>query len=97
MTALIAKAVEICALKRIPFLVYGKFVYGKKAEDSLAEFKRNSGFERFDIPRYFVPLSGLGSLALTCGFYHGLLSFLPRGALERLLRLRAWWHERRQI
>ncbi len=46
MNALIAKSVEVCAERNIHYLVYGKFSYGKKGEDSLTEFKRNMDFRK---------------------------------------------------
>ena len=50
--ALIAHAVRACADRGIKYLVYSNFATGKKAPDSLADFKKNNGFERFDLPRY---------------------------------------------
>ena len=49
--ALIAKAVEVCAQKGVPYLTYAKFAYGNKATSSLVEFKRRHGFERVNYPR----------------------------------------------
>ncbi len=44
--ALIAKAVEVCASKNIPYLVYAMWTEG-----SLGHFKRQNGFQRFNLPR----------------------------------------------
>ncbi len=54
--ALIAHAVRACAERGISYLVYSHFAYGKKQRDSVSDFKEHNGFQRFDIPRYYVPL-----------------------------------------
>src|SRR5262249_12274401 len=56
--ALLAKAVERCAGKGIPYLAYALWL-----EDGLGDFKQSNGFEKFDLPRYFVPLTRKGKLA----------------------------------
>jgi Acetyltransferase (GNAT) domain len=56
--ALLAKAVERCAEKGVPYLVYALWL-----DDSLGDFKRSNGFQRFDLPRYYLPLTGKGKLA----------------------------------
>src|SRR5438552_12877912 len=53
--ALLAKAVERCAEKGIPYLAYAYWL-----DDGLGEFKRSNGFQKFDLPRYFVPLTRKG-------------------------------------
>ena len=65
--ALVAQAVRSCADRRIPHLVYSKFAYGKKAQSSLSDFKERNGFQRVDMPRYYVPLTALGRTRL----FHG--------------------------
>src|SRR5204862_6677384 len=53
---LIAKAVELCEKKKLPWLVYLFW-----SADSLAEFKRRCGFIKTRIPRYFVPPTTRGT------------------------------------
>lgn len=93
MNALFAKAVEICSERNIPYLVYGKFIYGKKGEDSLTSFKRNNGFQRIDIPRYFIPLSPRGKLALNLGLHRGITQLLPSRIQPFLHEIRALWYD----
>lgn len=81
--ALVAKAVEICAARKIPHLVYYYWT-----EDSLAEFKRRCGFERVRLPRYYVPLSWRGSLALKAGAHRGLRAMVPQSLRPGLKRVR---------
>jgi hypothetical protein len=84
--ALIAKAVEICERKHLPYLVYLHW-----ADGSLAEFKRRCGFEEIRIPRYYVPLSERGRLILRLGLHHGVKQLLPVSVTNRLKSVRAWW------
>lgn len=67
--ALLAKAVEICCEKRAAYLVYGKYVYGRKENSPVTEFKRRNGFERLRFPRYYVPVTRLGAIAIRCGLH----------------------------
>ena len=65
--ALIAHSVRACADRDISYLVYSSFAYGNKERDSLSDFKERNGFARVDIPRYYVPLTGVGELAFRMG------------------------------
>jgi glycosyltransferase involved in cell wall biosynthesis len=86
--ALIAKAVEICAEKEVRHLVYGKYSYGKKRESPMMEFKRRNGFEQMLFPRYYIPLSLKGGLAIRLNLHLGAQSILPESLTNFLLRLR---------
>ena len=94
MNALISKAVETCAEKKIPFLVYGKYIYGQKSQDSLTIFKQNNGFKKFDVPRYYIPLSLRGKLGLRLGLHHGIFELFPNRAQRLLSKIRFLWYER---
>jgi|SoiMethySBSTD1v2_1073268.scaffolds.fasta_scaffold12178_7 GNAT acetyltransferase-like protein len=88
MNALIAKAVERCCERGMSHLVYSKFQYGNNATSSMIEFKIRNGFERLEYPRYFVPLTMQGKLALACGLHRGMHGMLPAPLIAELLRLR---------
>jgi len=88
--ALIAHAVRSCAERGIPYLVYANFAYGKKQRDTLAEFKQHNGFQRIDLPRYYVALTLIGRAALGLGLHHGLTDRLPETVLATLRRARRW-------
>ena len=75
--ALLAEAVRQCCLRNVGYLLYGKFDYGQKLGDSLTKFKRNHGFIRMDVPRYHVPLTRRGSLALRLGLHKNLAERVP--------------------
>jgi hypothetical protein len=94
MNALFAKAVEICAMKELSYLVYGRYEYGKKGEDSLSEFKRNNGFIKMEAPRYVIPLSIRGKIALRLRIHHGFSAAIPAGLLNTLIRIRSGWYGR---
>ena len=85
--ALIAKAVEVCDKKKLPYLIYLFW-----SDDSLTEFKRRCGFERTRIPRYFVPLTQKGKLALRLGFHRGWKGLLPKQLKVSLTKLRRRWY-----
>jgi len=84
--ALIAKAVEICAEKRVPLLHYG--IWSRRG---LGDFKRHHAFERLDVPRYFVPLNLKGKVALMLKLHRRLRDRLPENWLDYLADLRAKW------
>ena len=91
MTALIAKAAEICHQKGLKYLIYGKFTYGRKTDSGIVEFKRRHGFQQKDFPRYYVSLSLRGRIALKLGAHRGWLALLPTKLINHLLNFRTWW------
>lgn len=93
--ALIAKAVEVCGNRKLSHLVYANFAYGNRGDDSLTEFKRSNGFIRVDIPRYFVPLTTKGRIALALGLHRGPTTLLPKWLLVALVRVRKRWNDLR--
>jgi hypothetical protein len=93
--ALIAQAVRSCAERKISYLVYSNFAYGKKQRDSLSDFKERNGFQRIEVPRYYVPLTRLGRLALQLGLHHEIADYVPESVASRLRRLRAAWYSRK--
>jgi hypothetical protein len=92
--ALIAEAVRFCAEHGISFLVYQNFS-GSKKQDSLSKFKENNGFHRIDVPRYYVPLTHLGWIALRLGFHHPLVDHVPEPVLAKLREIRSAWYNRK--
>jgi len=93
--ALIAQAVRSCANRKIQFLVYQNFLYPNRQSDGLSRFKEANGFQRVDVPRYYVPLSRLGRIALKWGFHHRLFDRLPEPIAARVLSLRTAWYNRK--
>jgi len=93
--ALISQSVRYCAEHKIPFLVYEHFHYGNKQGDSLSHFKEVNGFERVDLPRYYIPLTAKGKLALRLGLHHRLADRLPASVAGKLRDLRTAWYRHR--
>jgi hypothetical protein len=93
--ALVAQAVKSCANRGISYLVYNNFTYGKKLNDGLGEFKRRNGFKRIEVPRYYVPLTPVGAIALRMGLHHRLVDRFPESIAGRLRELRENWYMRR--
>jgi hypothetical protein len=93
--ALIAQAVRICAERKIPYLVYEHFLYGKKPADSLSRFKEINGFQKVDLPRYYVPITPLGRMALKLGLHHRLVDRLPLAVSGKARELRQAWYARK--
>jgi hypothetical protein len=93
--ALIAQAVRSCAERGISYLWYANFSYGKKQRDSLADFKRHNGFQKVDLPRYYVPLTVAGRIALRLGLQHGITDRIPEPVASTYRRIRTFWYTRK--
>ena len=89
MSSMIAECVKFCAAKGIPYLTYGKYEYGNKGPDSLSNFKRYNGFQKKLVPRYFIPITTVGRMALKLHLHHGLTNLLPTPTIRRLVDLRS--------
>jgi hypothetical protein len=84
--ALLAKAVEVCALKGERWLMYGRI----GNHPSLDRFKENNGFKKFPIARYYIPISGKGKLAVRLGIHRELKDSLPEFMKNRLIPTSNW-------
>jgi hypothetical protein len=93
--ALVAQAVRSCTERHIPYLVYSNFAYGKKERSSIADFKERNAFQRIDMPRYHVPLTALGRVAIRFGLHHKLVDHLPASVAKRLREFRSAWYNRK--
>lgn len=93
--ALVAQAVRSCAERNVKYLVYSNFAYGKKQQDSLSDFKERNGFQRIDVPRYYVPLTALGWVAFRLGLHHRLADHVPDLLMSKIRAFRSSWYTRR--
>lgn len=93
--ALVAQAVRSCAERGIPYLWYANMSYGKKQRDTLADFKRHNGFQRVQLPRYYVPMSRMGRIALTLGLHHSIADWIPEPLIATYRRIRMLWYARK--
>ncbi len=87
--ALIAKAVEVCEQKGMSHLMYCNYVYNDP-NSSLTEFKRRSGFEQVLLPRYYVPLTLKGRIALKLRLHRGLVGQIPKPLIKQFLKARSF-------
>lgn len=93
MNALIAAAVEICEQKQMSHFVYGQYSYGEESSGQLTEFKRRNGFEKILLPRYYVPLTAKGRVALRLKLHRGARAMLPGWLQRQLLDLRSRYYQ----
>ena len=93
--ALLVQAVRSCADRGVTRLVYANFAYGKKSRSSLSDFKERNGFQRVDVPRYYVPLTPWGAVAFRLGLHRSLAEQMPESVAAKLRELRSRWYQRR--
>lgn len=93
MNAMLAKAVELAAERGSKFVVYRKYTYGN-VFSALTEFKRRNGFVELKYPRYYIPLTLKGRLAMKLRLHLGLREALPPGLVMRLTGWRSKFSER---
>jgi hypothetical protein len=93
--ALVAQAVRSCADRGIQYLVYSKFAYGKKQHSTLSDFKERNGFQQMDVPRYYVPLTRTGEIAIRLSLHKKLTHHVPEPLLAKLRDLRSTWYRRK--
>ncbi len=85
-------SVRSCAERNIGYLVYQNFTYSNKKPDSLTKFKEVNGFQRVDLPRYYVPLTRTGRVGFQLGLHRRFTDHIPEPLLYRLRKLRASWY-----
>lgn len=87
--ALIAKSVELCCQDGLPYLTYTKWRRGTQAE-----FLTRHGFERTSVPRYWIPLTRKGKIALKLGFHRNIRTRVPDKLMGTILSLRSAFYNR---
>lgn len=90
--ALIAKAMELCEEKRLLYLTFGMFKYGKKDQSSLSEFKKRNGFSEILVPRFYIPLTSWGKLCMKVGLHRGPIGILPHELIRACSHLRSTFY-----
>jgi len=84
--ALIAKAVEVCATKKIGWLMYGRM----GNHPALDKFKQSNGFSRFPVTRYYVPITKKGRIAVKIGLHREIKDVLPQPIKYPLIPIYNW-------
>jgi len=95
--ALIGESVRVCAERGIKYLVYQNFAYGNKQGDGLSKFKEENGFQRFDVPRYYIPLNRWGAVALSAKLHLPLADRLPPHLATSLRNFRSAWYRKKSL
>ena len=93
--ALIAQAVRCCGDRGIRYLVYSQFAYGNKQRSSISDFKERNGFQRIDLPRYYVPLTRVGWVSFRLGLHHRFVDHIPEPVVAKIRELRNAWYNRK--
>jgi hypothetical protein len=88
--ALLAAAVEACAKRPVDGLIYGQYIYGNKAKSSVTEFKRRNGFHEILLPRYYIPFTLKGRIAIAARAHRGLAGLVPEPLINVALDARTF-------
>jgi hypothetical protein len=91
MNALLATAVEVCAQRGLTYLTYGEDDGGRS---SLGAFKQHHGFHPVLLPRYYIPLTRIGQLALKLKLHQRVVRWLPPAVVRVLRTARTRWYTR---
>jgi hypothetical protein len=78
----------VCAARGVPHLTYTILRRGDHGD-----FQKRNGFVTIDVPRYWVPLTLKGKLALKVGAHRGIAGMLSDDTMTQLLNLRARWYQ----
>jgi len=84
--ALVAKAVETCAGKGIKWLMYGRM----GNHPTLDTFKINNGVVKFNLTRYYIPLTKKGRIAAHLGMHKEIKDSLPQSIKYPLIPVYNW-------
>ena len=63
----------------------------------LGDFKIRNGFQKVTLPRYYVPLTAKGRIALALKLHRGLRGMLPPALKAQLVDLRSKWNAVRTL
>ena len=77
-------------VRRVPRV--SRNVWGSGGAGGLVEFKVANGFQCVEVPRYYVPFTLLGRLALRAGIHGGIAKRIPKGCMEAAANVRKWWN-----
>lgn len=88
--ALLAKSVEVCTEDHVPYMTYTGWRRG-----SQAEFLMRHGFEKTFVPRYWIPLTTKGTIALRLGLHRNIRTYIPKPLFNVLRNIKAAYCNRR--
>lgn len=88
--ALIAGVVAACTARKVSHLHFGEW-----SRRGLGAFKKHHAFERFSVPRYFVPLNAAGRLLLGLNLHRHLKDRIPGRWQDAFVAWRSRWYTAR--
>jgi hypothetical protein len=92
--ALISAAIEFCCKLGEKWLIYGRIGDWRHVNENenspLDEFKKNNGFSRFEINRFYVPLTSKGKLALRLNLHKRVIDILPPRVKYYFIQVYYW-------
>ncbi len=83
---LVAKAVEVCAARNVPYLMYGRM----GNHPSLDSFKESNSFSKCTLTRYYVPLTGRGRTVAKLRLHRDAKDRLPQPFKGPLIPVFNW-------
>ncbi len=84
--SLVAKAIEVSANMHMDWVMYGRM----GNHPSLDKFKQSNGFEKFELTRYYIPLTTKGEMAIRLGLHRELKDVLPQAIKKPLFPVYNW-------
>ena len=84
--ALVAKTVEFCASKQVPWIIYG----GMGNHPSLDKFKESNCFSKMTLTRYYVPLTFKGKITTGLGLYKNKKDLVPNSLKGIIIPVYSW-------
>jgi hypothetical protein len=84
--ALVAKAIEVCAEKKVQWVMYGRM----GNHPTLDNFKESNNFTKYPITRYYVPLTRKGRIAIRLNLQRDLKDTLPMWIKKPLFPVFSW-------
>jgi len=84
--ALIAKAIEVCADRGEQWIMYGRM----GNHPSLDKFKQSNGFSKFQLIRYYVPITKKGRITIRLGLHKEMKDTLPQSVKYFLFPIYNW-------
>lgn len=84
--ATVAKAVQYCAEHHIVNLMYGRM----ENHPSLDKFKESNSFVKYNLNRYYIPLTRKGKIVIKLHLHRPLKDALPLNVRNKLLGVYSW-------
>jgi len=84
--ALVARAIKVCASEHFEWIMYGRM----GNHPSLDNFKQNHGFTKYQLTRYFMPLTRKGKLTIRLGLHRDMKEALPQAIKYLLIPVYNW-------